>query len=576
MKLSNKKNFLIAMLFLSSMSFCFAGDDNYKKLMSERFNIKNPDYVLGVESPMKRISYAHPLLQFSGEVRDTYYLRSARHEYESFQINIMPLTKGLNNIKIEFSDLINKPAQGVIDKSHVKFYVEGFVETKKSWPVPDELLGWKPDPLLIKSSFNVTENREQPVWVTIYTPLHVASGRYEGTMLIKPENSHSVTLKLVLDVWNFDLPRAGHLRTPTTFDEELVEKFYGYDTIPDTVLKDYYDILLDHRIDPTSLYHSHVSPRERMLEYCIVEKGLRTITLGYLPPKIKLTADHERLLKLKEITAFLKDKGWLDKAVVYIGDEVGAETYETLKNNARLIKEHCPGLKIMAGIAPKEDLFGSVDIWDPIMTDNGEMAWNRFIPEVCLARQKAGDEVMWYVAAAPSYPYPNVMMDNPLVDSRMLFWITWKYGVTGFEYYYINLWRKNVEGVNGRKWPAVLWDTYSFVSARNSYNGDGMLIYPGPNGKPYSSVRLENIRDGIEDYECFWLLKERLDELIKRDAEGKYKAIIAETQAILKIQDAIIKDMSDFTRDPQKIVEARDNLSRQIEKLEKIIKNAGN
>lgn len=31
-------------------------------------------------------------------------------------------------------------------------------------------------------------------------------------------------------------------------------------------------------------------------------------------------------------------------------------------------------------------------------------------------------------------------------------------------------------------------------------NGDGMLIYPGKGGSPYSSIRLENFRDGLEDF----------------------------------------------------------------------------
>jgi hypothetical protein len=38
-------------------------------------------------------------------------------------------------------------------------------------------------------------------------------------------------------------------------------------------------------------------------------------------------------------------------------------------------------------------------------------------------------------------------------------------------------------------------------------NGDGMLFYPGPDG-PFSSVRFENIRDGIEDWEGHLALRD--------------------------------------------------------------------
>lgn len=543
----------------------------YIDKMKQEFGIEEPEYALGVETPMKRISYLHPLLQFTGKISQTYYLKSARHEYEGFQIVIIPFGKDLKRIKIECSDLVNKEKLTKIDKRHLKFYIEGFVQTKASWPVPKQVLGWKPDPLLRKMLFDVGAKEEQPIWLTVYTPRNTPAGRYEGEILIKPENSHPVSIKLILDVWDFTLPLAGHLRTPTTLDMDYVRRFYGLDSVPPEMRRDYYDILLEHRIDPTSLYHSDVSPAIEELEYCIVEKGLRTITLGYLPPSVELTPAHPRLRSLGEVTAFLRERGWLDKAVLYVADEVGPKSYERLKNNISLIRQVCPDLKIMAGIAPCEELYGYIDVWDPIMVAEGEMGWNRFIPEVCRLRQKAGDEVMWYVAASPSYPYPNVQMDSPLVDARILFWMTWKYGVTGFEYYYINIWGKNVEGVDGKKWPEVDWDTYSFVSERNAYNGDGMLIYPGPERRPCSSVRLENIRDGIEDYECFWLLKEGLDRLIKTGAAERYQKVIEETRQILEIENDIVEDMREFTREPQPIIAARDRLSSQIEKIDRIL-----
>jgi hypothetical protein len=58
--------------------------------------------------------------------------------------------------------------------------------------------------------------------------------------------------------------------------------------------------------------------------------------------------------------------------------------------------------------------------------------------------------------------------------------------------------------------PTSLFTTFSarvynsranpLVPANLSFsNGDGLLLYPGPDG-PYPSIRLENLRDGVEDY----------------------------------------------------------------------------
>ena len=51
----------------------------------------------------------------------------------------------------------------------------------------------------------------------------------------------------------------------------------------------------------------------------------------------------------------------------------------------------------------------------------------------------------------------------------------------------------------------------------DNVEGDGVLIYPGVAG-PLSSIRLENIADGLEDYELFRRIKNvtRRDALISR------------------------------------------------------------
>ncbi|MBD3186216.1 DUF4091 domain-containing protein, partial [Candidatus Bathyarchaeota archaeon] len=44
--------------------------------------------------------------------------------------------------------------------------------------------------------------------------------------------------------------------------------------------------------------------------------------------------------------------------------------------------------------------------------------------------------------------------------------------------------------------------------------GESNLVDIGPGNTPVSSLRLERVRDGIEDYEYFWLLNETIDGLI--------------------------------------------------------------
>ena len=65
----------------------------------------------------------------------------------------------------------------------------------------------------------------------------------------------------------------------------------------------------------------------------------------------------------------------------------------------------------------------------------------------------------------------------------------------------------------GTKLMSYDWSSYRF---NTGVNGDGYLFYPGkPYGidGPVGSIRLEAIRDGLEEYEIFYNLKEKLKSL---------------------------------------------------------------
>ena len=66
---------------------------------------------------------------------------------------------------------------------------------------------------------------------------------------------------------------------------------------------------------------------------------------------------------------------------------------------------------------------------------------------------------------------------------------------------------------------SVLEDCYSTAERYPGTNGDGFLFYPGkPYGieGPVGSIRLHSIRDGLEDYETIWQLRERYGELSEK------------------------------------------------------------
>ncbi|MEI6502070.1 MAG: DUF4091 domain-containing protein, partial [Armatimonadota bacterium] len=103
--------------------------------------------------------------------------------------------------------------------------------------------------------------------------------------------------------------------------------------------------------------------------------------------------------------------------------------------------------------------------------------------------------------------------------------------------------------------------------------GDGRFIYPpraatGTQAEaildgPVTSLRWEALRDGIEDYEYFALLKRLLAE--KR---GTLKlADVAKVEALLQVPPTVSASLTSYTQDPAPLLARRLELARAIETL---------
>jgi hypothetical protein len=76
-------------------------------------------------------------------------------------------------------------------------------------------------------------------------------------------------------------------------------------------------------------------------------------------------------------------------------------------------------------------------------------------------------------------------------------------------------------------------------------HGDGLLIYPGPDSQPLSSLRLEAIRDGLEDYEYLYLL-------------GQQATTNAAAATLLnEATQELVTGVTSYSRDPRKLLDLR-------------------
>ena len=157
-----------------------------------------------------------------------------------------------------------------------------------------------------------------------------------------------------------------------------------------------------------------------------------------------------------------------------------------------------------------------------------------------------GDELWNYVACQPPYtsPYQNILLFNDGTEGRTMFWTTYMLGSTGFLYWHVSYY--DVAGNT----------TYAMRSPFSKTGpGDGILVYPGSAYNqldPIPSIRLLNMRDGIEEYQLLTMLEE---------ANGK-----AYTDELVS---HIVTSTVTFTRDDDAVYNVRSYLLRALEEAAK-------
>jgi hypothetical protein len=446
---------------------------------------------------------------FPKPLADSYEFSLAGNEYESFQLVILPFGKDLNNLSVELSNLISKNGD-ILDKSYVEISLVGY--NKISWQadyVAEK--GWHPDPLMPLKPGNKIDGNDvcRPVWITVYAPFGTKAGEYSGTITVKAAGMKEITASIRCRIWDFDLPLTSHLKTHSWDQIEYFRDFYNLSEFPIDWYMGFCDLLLKNRFNPGSAGVNYVSIKpdssghydfskvEKVLGHCI-DRGLSRFSMIQMKKGLYKPEDAEEAYKFVEAYAkFLKGKHWLDKALVELWDEPTDLEWPYIKERAERLKKIDPDirLQLFAEGGPydfwdkKTDKYGLnelVSIWAPVNIIESP------------GSQAKGIEIWTYFCTLARECAPNFFIDCPAINQRSIAWYCWMYGVDGFEHWSTNYFWRNVKKGQpmDQKWPNVPWDSRTYYY----FNGEGQLVYPGPDGVPYSSVRLENFRDGMEDY----------------------------------------------------------------------------
>ena len=507
-----------------------------------------------VASPWKHVLRDGP----PGSAR-TVELFAAANEYEPFRIVVSAGAERLTNVTAQAGPLTG--LGGRIGPEHISLFREHYIEVSEPSYASTAPTGWYPDALIPfvgpdgtelsgakydAAPFDVEPGMNQSLWVDVYVPPNTSAGEYQGSVAVKAAGALIGALPVRLTVWGFALPDTIAMRSNFGGLGSRVAQAHAVDAGSEEFrqIEDrYIDALLQHRCVPSSLGpvwpewtpeggidDTKTGERLRMM---VEERHVNALALPFPyqddPGKCKAY--------LHDLAAYLREKGWLDLAYIYMRDEPNdAEEYGIVRQQGALIHEADPGIKrlcteqTITSNAEWGDLYGAVDIWCPL--------WGLYDEPTALQRQGLGEEMWSYTALCQcAQTNPFWQIDFPPVSFRAPFWVSWHYRIKGFLY-----------------WSSVYWepdhDPWTAPHFRDQYWGEGMLLYPGADAGiagPVTSIRLKLIREAMEDFEYMSLAAQR--------GHG------AQVDAIV---DGLARSFTDWERDPGAYTQARAKLAELI------------
>lgn len=544
-------------------------------------------FVVCAGSPM--VNVRQDFRYFHGRPAESVALESAANEYESAKLVIVPQAAGVQGLAASvLGDLVG-PDGARIPAAHIEVRRSGFVKTTPTIFTPVAFVGEVEDPLMPDGLIDIAAGRVQPVWFTVQVPTGTKPGTYQTRVRIS--GAGQVTeLPLSLRVHGFSLPETRTVSRQFYYWLPAVARWYGFREgkdacdynrdgwgIPIEMVKAHLDFLLRYPIDVINItwpFNSNdgtpswplkvradgsldFSLHDELLAFCR-ERGMRHFSAGDFgrqPGRIYEPAFREQVTKvLTPYLAHLREKGWTEDAIIKVFDEPGfKEQYDQMLEECRFVRSLDPQVKTLAAVEqPDPGIKGVLDIF--LFRPNN---WS----DAAAAEVRAqGTIPSWYWCSVPYFkPFPNYFLNYPATDPRLIEWLHFKYDCNYFLMWGLNVWSNNFKSPGEPRWPDVPWNPNSYAS----FNGDGYFVYPWPDGRLVSSVRLEALRDGAEDLESFVLLRQAAAQL---EREGQKPALVAEAKKLLTLQP-VVESVTTYRDDPAAIMDLRRRCFLLLEKI---------
>jgi len=516
----------------------------------------------------------------------------AGNEHEGIQIVVAPLWDKdvTGKVEVWVSPLCNSQTGDLAAGARVSWHPVGYFGAQKD----DEIIGetW-PDVLLPAGAedqgFSVRGDELQPVWVDVYAGEDTPAGDYETTVTVKAGSPpQTLAARINVHVYNFSIPQRHAMpmsvgaRTPASRALLSEYRLENRQLMMPGPPFDLWGVMKEHEFREFAEVKPMIA--EELEKYRAGGGKLFKIPVPHFrgdkgtmhpvggvwnhdvifdePDAAYIVRYHRQFAK------WLREKGLLQDAYVLLWDEPAPSRFPQIHTLRELIRKADPGIRCLVHAGLHRELMDDVDIWS-----SGMWQWDKKRELAAEIAERGIDQ--WWYNVPPLGADPAI----DLLWTRLFFWSTWKYQIDGAllwtvdAYWYFSKLgtMSQVENTTDCRWSKGQTEDIGGGSLTYPLPGIGEYAFKQHGWKALPSIRLEAVRDGLEDYEYFALLR-KLIEKAKADGEQDADAIAA-AEKLLDVPTEIESDdfhpekLTQYTRDGSLVRRHRDRLARMIELL---------
>jgi hypothetical protein len=444
---------------------------------------------------------------------------------------------------------------------------------------------WFPDYLSDERDCSVKKGALKAIYLTIKIPQGAEPGEYRAEVAIKAGDVN-VSLPLVLTVYPLTLPDERHIMVTEWFSTNQFKKHHDLDPADSEsffkILRLYAENMAEHRqnvfrvsidlIDRTMTADGKLrfdfSRFDQWAQVFWDTERMDLLETGFIASfgesrwystdvvlrdyqvrdesageSRKLSGEEFLPQFLPAFAEHLREKGWLKKTIFHICDEPSNHNITSWRNVSDFAHRYAPELRRLDAIESPHCL-NRLEIWVPKLDHLS--TWQDMYEEA----QRRGYEVWFYtVGIYQGGSLPNKTVDVPLIESRLMHWLNCRYGLKGYLHWGFNAW------------------TDDPFNAPGQHRGDGWHVYPKGDGL-LNSLRWEQMRNGLQDYECLWLLQDKIGK-IRSTLSDRVAELIEPSRRGVEIATQVINTYTEYSREPDVLYAAKRQAIEEILDLDK-------